>query len=103
MSKQAKLSDANPKNPKLEEAKPLTDHFGTEITISGFENIGKVGANDCVIIESEVGKLSSFSGVIIDQLKSMQSNEKHMDFDHGFTFKVRFVKEKQYYKFEDVE
>ena len=102
MSKVATLADASPKNPKLEKAKPLTDHFGKELTVTAYENIGKVGANECVIIESDQGKLSTFSGVIIDQLKAMQSNEVKKDFDHGFSFKVRFVKEKQYYKFEDV-
>lgn len=103
MSRQAKLADASPKNPKLEEAKPYTDHFGEELTISGYEKIGKIGANECFIVKTDIGKLSTFSEVIADQLAEMQSNEKKMDFDHGFTFKVRFVKEKQYYKFEDTE
>ena len=102
-TKTATLAEASPTNPKLEEAKPLTDHFGNNLTIKGFENIGKIGANECVIIDTDVGKLSSFSGVIMDQLKVMQTNEAGKDFDHGYTFVVRPVKEKQYFKFEDVE
>ena len=102
MPKNATLADASPKNPALEESKPLADFLGNDLVIEGYENIGKIGANECVIVRTDKGKLSSFSGVVIDQLKSMQSNEAKKDFDHGFTFKVRFVKEKQYYKFEDL-
>ena len=43
-------------------------------------------------------KVSSFSKVIIDQLKLMTDG-----LNQGLVFKVRAIKEKNYYKFEEVE
>ena len=85
-------------NPELENAVKLDTLFGDTLEIKSF-NIISVGANDCVIIETVDGKkISSFSKVIIDQLKLMIDG-----LNKGLVFKVRAVKEKNYYKFEEVE
>ena len=85
-------------NPELENAVKLDTLFGDTLEVKSF-NIISVGANDCVIIETVDGKkISSFSKVIIDQLKLMIDG-----LNQGLVFKVRAVKEKNYYKFEEVE
>ena len=84
-------------NPELEDAVKLDTLFGQPIEIQSFDVI-QVGANDCAIMKTDKGKISSFSKVIIDQLKLMQP-----DLEKGIWFKVRPVKEKNYYKFEHVD
>ena len=85
-------------SPELDEAVKLDTLFGKELTVKNFITI-QVGANDCAIFETtDHGKVSSFSKVIIDQLSKMKA-----DLDAGVWFKVRAVKEKNYYKFEEVE
>ena len=85
-------------NPELENAVKLDTLFGDKLEIKSF-NIISVGANDCVIFETVDGKkISSFSKVIIDQLKLMTDG-----LNQGLVFKVRAVKEKNYYKFDEVE
>ena len=91
-----KLADLST-NPELEDAVKLDTLFGKPIIVSAFDII-QVGANDCVLMKTDQGKISSFSKVIIDQLKLMQP-----ELEKGVKFKVRPVKEKNYYKFEDVE
>jgi len=91
-----KLTDLST-SPELEDAVKLDTLFGQIIEIKSFLVI-QVGANDCAVIESDKGKISSFSKVIIDQLRLMES-----DLKDGVHFKVRPVKEKNYYKFEDAE
>ena len=91
-----KLADLST-NPELEDAVKLDTLFGKAVIVEGFDII-KVGANDCVLMKTDQGKISSFSKVIIDQLNLMKP-----ELEKGIKFKVRPVKEKNYYKFEDVE
>ena len=84
-------------NPELENAVKLDTLFGDTLDVKGF-NLIQVGANECAIIDSDKGKVSTFSKVIIDQLRLMIDG-----FNQGLHFKVRAVKEKNYYKFEEVE
>lgn len=94
MSKVAKISDTT-SNPELDECKKLDEMFDKKITISGFHTI-QVGANECAIIDTDLGKLSSFSKVIIDQLGKMKP-----DFDAKNVFKAKATKKKNYYMLVD--
>lgn len=84
-------------NPELDDAVKLDTLFGQTIEISAYDVID-VGSNQCALIKSDHGKISSFSKVILDQLKLMSD-----ELAEGTIFKVRAVKEKNYYKFEEVE
>lgn len=84
-------------NPELEDAVKLDTLFGQAIEIQSFDVI-QVGTNECALMKTDKGKISSFSKVIIDQLNLMKE-----DLAKGTWFKVRPVKEKNYYKFEQVD
>lgn len=84
-------------NPELEECTKLDELFDKPMTIKASHEI-QVGDNKCAIIETqEHGKVSSFSKVILDQLDKMKP-----DFKNGSVFKVKAVKKKNYYMFEDI-
>ena len=85
-------------NPELENAVKLDTLFGDTLEVKSYDIIS-VGANQCAIFETVDGKtVSSFSKVIIYQLKLMTDG-----LNKGLVFKVRAIKEKNYYKFEEVE
>ena len=93
-AKVAKIGEMT--NPELDECTKLDELFGQNLTLKGSHNI-QVGANPCAIIETEEkGKVSSFSKVILDQLDKMKP-----EFEKGSVFKVKAVKKKNYYMFED--
>ena len=97
--KYGNLNDLTEPPPELEDAVKLDTLFGQVLEVTSFDTIVKVGANDCAIFRTNNGlKISSFSKVIIDQLKLMQP-----DLEKQIWFKVRPVKEKNYYKFEHVD
>ena len=96
MTKYGKLNDLA-SSPELEDASRLDEHFGKTLEIQSFITV-QVGANECAVIQTDQGKISSFSKVIIDQLNLMKA-----DLEAKVVFKVRPVKEKNYYKFEQVD
>lgn len=97
---QAKFSDTQPRNEELEscDGKLQDLYLGKQIVIKSF-NLAQIGANQCAIITTADGKkVSTFSAVIIDQLKAMEN-----DFlNQGTVVNAKLVKEKQYFKFVDV-
>ena len=85
-------------NEELDGCTKLDTLFGKTLEIKSFDLI-QVGANDCAVIKLVDGtKISSFGKVILDQLKLMTDQ-----LNRGVVFKVRPVKVKNYYKFEEVE
>jgi len=90
------LAEAN-KSPELDNSKKLGEYMKEIIILEGYDVI-VVGENQCAIMKTDRGQVSSFSKVIIDQLSKMRPY-----FEQGKKFKVRPVTEKRYHKFEDVE
>ena len=85
-------------NEELDDCVKLDTLFGKTIAVKSYDLI-QIGANECAVIKTEDGKkISSFGKVIIDQLKLMTDQ-----LNRGVVFKVRPVKVKNYYKFEEVE
>ena len=58
------LAEAN-KNPELENSKPLKEFINEILIIENFDLI-EVGENNCAVIKTDRGLISSFSKVIID-------------------------------------
>jgi hypothetical protein len=90
------LAEAN-KNPELDNAKPLKEFLKEVLIVESFDLI-EVGENQCAVIKTDRGLVSSFSKVIIDQLGKLNTG-----FEAGKKAKLRPVQEKNYHKFEDVE
>jgi hypothetical protein len=90
------LAEAN-KNPELEECEKLDQYMNQVLVVESFEVID-VGETKCCIMQTDKGKISSFSKVIYSQLQSLKSA-----FDEGNKARLKPVMEKRYHKFEDTE
>tara|TARA_R110002020_G_scaffold303794_2_gene519239 strand:+ start:78 stop:377 length:300 start_codon:yes stop_codon:yes gene_type:complete len=84
-------------NPELEQCTKLEEHMNNPLIVKSFDVI-PVGENDCAIIETDKGKVSSFSTVIISQLKTCKEQ-----LDQGKKLKLIPTKEKNYHKFVDLD
>ena len=94
--KYGSLDDLN-KDERLDGATKLVDHLNETLEIKQYD-LFDIGKMPVAVIQCDKGKISTFSGPIIDSLKKMTDQ-----LNRGQIFKVRAVKIKNYYKFEEVK